>query len=147
MAKTMASLQALPSSLLPRAWSRALIPFLFPFERLPRRLGKGRLYTGYVFHSVSTCKHIHRSGSCEKSRELPPKTKLWLANNVLRHENRLTARVCRRYRSAGERWRPEIRLCSQARVWASWTIQLPPLNLRYSLKWLSVFNNSDLIST
>ena len=38
MAKTMASLQALPSSLLPRAWSRALIPFPFPFERLPRRL-------------------------------------------------------------------------------------------------------------
>ena len=27
MAKTMASLQAFPSSLLPRAWSRALIPF------------------------------------------------------------------------------------------------------------------------
>ena len=29
-----------PSSLLPRAWSRALIPFPFPlpFERLPRRL-------------------------------------------------------------------------------------------------------------
>ena len=26
------------SSLLPRAWSRALIPFSFPFERLPRRL-------------------------------------------------------------------------------------------------------------
>ena len=23
---------------LPRAWSRALIPFAFPFERLPRRL-------------------------------------------------------------------------------------------------------------
>ena len=34
----MASLQAFPSSLLPRAWSRALIPFPFPFERLPRRL-------------------------------------------------------------------------------------------------------------
>ena len=29
MAKTMASLQAFPSSLLPRAWSRALIPFPF----------------------------------------------------------------------------------------------------------------------
>jgi len=28
----------LPSSLLPRATSRALIPFPFPFERLPRRL-------------------------------------------------------------------------------------------------------------
>ena len=28
----------LPSSLLPRAWCRALIPFPFPFERLPRRL-------------------------------------------------------------------------------------------------------------
>ena len=27
-----------PSSLLPRAWSRALIPFPFPFECLPRRL-------------------------------------------------------------------------------------------------------------
>ena len=26
------------SSLLPRAWSRVLIPFPFPFERLPRRL-------------------------------------------------------------------------------------------------------------
>ena len=38
MAKTMASLQAFPSSLLPRAWSRALIPFPFPFQRLPRRL-------------------------------------------------------------------------------------------------------------
>ena len=33
-----ASLQAFPSSLLPRTWSRALIPFPFPFERLPRRL-------------------------------------------------------------------------------------------------------------
>ena len=33
----MASLQAFPSSLLPRARSRALIPFPFPFERLPRR--------------------------------------------------------------------------------------------------------------
>ena len=38
MAKTMASLQAFPSSLLPRAWYRALTPFPFPFERLPRRL-------------------------------------------------------------------------------------------------------------
>ena len=38
MAKTIASLQAFPSSLLPRAWSRAPIPFPFPFERLPRRL-------------------------------------------------------------------------------------------------------------
>ena len=38
MAKTMASLQAFPCSLLPRTWSRALIPFPFPFERLPRRL-------------------------------------------------------------------------------------------------------------
>ena len=36
----MASLQAFPSSLLPRAWSRALIPFPFPFELLPRRLVK-----------------------------------------------------------------------------------------------------------
>ena len=27
-----------PSSLLPRVWSRALIPFPFPFQRLPRRL-------------------------------------------------------------------------------------------------------------
>ena len=27
-------------SLLPLAWSRALIPFPFPFERLPRRLAK-----------------------------------------------------------------------------------------------------------
>ena len=27
-----------PVPLLPRAWSRALIPFTFPFERLPRRL-------------------------------------------------------------------------------------------------------------
>ena len=27
-----------PSSLLLRAWSRALIPFPFPFERLPLRL-------------------------------------------------------------------------------------------------------------
>ena len=35
----MASLQAFPSSLLPRAWSRALILFPFLFERLPRRLG------------------------------------------------------------------------------------------------------------
>ena len=25
-------------SLLPRSWSRALIPFSFPFERLPRKL-------------------------------------------------------------------------------------------------------------
>ena len=33
-----ACLQGFPSSLLPRARSRALIPFPFPFERLPRRL-------------------------------------------------------------------------------------------------------------
>ena len=38
MAKTIAFLQAFPSSLLPRARSRALIPFPFPFERLPHRL-------------------------------------------------------------------------------------------------------------
>ena len=38
MAKTMASLQAFPSYLLPRAWSWALIPFPFPFESLPHRL-------------------------------------------------------------------------------------------------------------
>ena len=38
MAKTIACLQAFPSSLLPRARSRALIPFPFPFERLPHRL-------------------------------------------------------------------------------------------------------------
>ena len=30
--------RSFPSSLLPRAWSRDLIPFPFPFERLPRRL-------------------------------------------------------------------------------------------------------------
>ena len=34
----MASLQAFASSLLPRAWSLAQIPFPFPFEHLPRRL-------------------------------------------------------------------------------------------------------------
>ena len=38
MARTMASLQAFPSTVLSRAWSRAVIPFPFPFERLPRRL-------------------------------------------------------------------------------------------------------------
>ena len=38
MAKTFASLQAFPSSLLPRERSRAQIPFPFPFERLPRKL-------------------------------------------------------------------------------------------------------------
>ena len=32
-----------PSSLLPRARSRALIPFPFPFERLPRRLSFSQL--------------------------------------------------------------------------------------------------------
>ena len=43
MAKTMASLQVFPSSLLSRAWSPALIPFPFPFERLPRSLA-GSVY-------------------------------------------------------------------------------------------------------
>ena len=39
MAKTMACLSELAGvPLLPRARSRALIPFPFPFERLPRRL-------------------------------------------------------------------------------------------------------------
>ena len=33
-----------PSSLLPRARSRALIPFPFPFERLPRRLPLSKVY-------------------------------------------------------------------------------------------------------
>ena len=42
-------------------------------------------------------------------------TKLWLANNVLRRENRLAARVRKRYFSSGEKRRPEIRLCLQAR--------------------------------
>ena len=37
----MACLQAFPSSLLPRAGSRALIPF--PFERLPHILGNEQL--------------------------------------------------------------------------------------------------------
>ena len=32
------AIASLPSSLLPRAWPRALPPFPFPFERLPRRL-------------------------------------------------------------------------------------------------------------
>ena len=47
MAKTMASLQAFPSSLLPRTLSRALITFPFRFERLPRRLTrvKGEKWT------------------------------------------------------------------------------------------------------
>ena len=49
----MASLQAFPSSLLPRAWSRALIPFPFLFERLPRRLLINYPYIGYhVSYSV-----------------------------------------------------------------------------------------------
>ena len=49
MAKTVASLQAFPSSLLPHTWSRALIPFPFPFERLPRRLERGEdLYYKYM---------------------------------------------------------------------------------------------------
>ena len=48
MAKTMAFLQAFHSSLLPRLRSRALIPFPFPFERLPRRLSKN-LYQKFVF--------------------------------------------------------------------------------------------------
>ena len=47
--KTMASLQAFPSSLLPHARSRALIPFPFPFERLPRRLLQRQLYRQCLF--------------------------------------------------------------------------------------------------
>ena len=48
----MASLQAFPSSLLPRAWSRALIPFPFPFERLPRRLSYCHLRNKQKVHVV-----------------------------------------------------------------------------------------------
>ena len=42
MVKAMASLQAFPSFLLAGAWSRALIPFLFPFERLACGLTENR---------------------------------------------------------------------------------------------------------
>ena len=41
-------------SLLPRAWSRALIPFPFPFERLPRRLVTLGLI--YILQSRQRCK-------------------------------------------------------------------------------------------
>ena len=41
-----------PSSLLPRAWSRALIPFPFPFERLPRRLKRQSLSTAVLFRTT-----------------------------------------------------------------------------------------------
>ena len=61
MAKTMASLQALPSSLLPRPWSRALIPFPFPFERLPRRLAgvpQGTKLGPSLFLRGFQCGHI-----------------------------------------------------------------------------------------
>ena len=52
MAKTMASLQAFPSYLLPRAWSWALIPFPFPFERLPHRLIRARgIIVKLLFHA------------------------------------------------------------------------------------------------
>ena len=43
-----------PFSILPRAWSRALIPFTFPFERLPRRLG-GRLAN--IIPDTFSCQH------------------------------------------------------------------------------------------
>ena len=43
MAKTFASLQAFPFSLLPHAWSHALIPFPVSFECLPRAF-----HTGYI---------------------------------------------------------------------------------------------------
>ena len=57
----MASLQAFPSSLLPRA----LIPFPFSFERLPLRLSKPRMalllstYTSLIIHLVCPPKILH----------------------------------------------------------------------------------------
>ena len=43
-----------PSSLLPRAWSRALILFLFPFEGLPRKLKHLSLSTAVLFRTTIT---------------------------------------------------------------------------------------------
>ena len=43
-----------PSSLLPPAWSRALIPFPSPFERLPRRLKRQSLSTAFQFRTTIT---------------------------------------------------------------------------------------------
>ena len=47
--------------LLPRAWSRALIPFPFPFERLPRRLAgvpQGTKLGPSLFLRGFQCGHI-----------------------------------------------------------------------------------------
>ena len=48
-----------PSSLLPRARSRALIPFLFPFERLPRRLRFSQL-TKKILGTLLFCSFLYR---------------------------------------------------------------------------------------
>ena len=47
-----------PSSLFPRAWSRALILFLFPFERLPRRLKRQSLSTTTVVFRTTITRTI-----------------------------------------------------------------------------------------
>ena len=54
---------AFPSSLLPRAWSRALIPFPFPFESLPRRLSAPK-FRGRK-RNLSWCVYVLRKTSHE----------------------------------------------------------------------------------
>ena len=50
-----------PSSLLPRAWSRALVPFPFPFERPPRKL---------------TCCSGSRQRECMRTAQIGPDLRL-----------------------------------------------------------------------
>ena len=53
-----------PSSLLPRAWSRALIPYPFPFERVPRRLTVSFLCSNLQFSTKDVDNDLHNTGNC-----------------------------------------------------------------------------------
>ena len=78
-------LQACPSSLLPRAWSRALIPFPFPFERLPRRLRRNiksnklihlEPYDYRIYNVNIDLRHQHGISLAESQTSPPGETSL-----------------------------------------------------------------------
>ena len=101
MVETMASLQVFPSFLLPRAWSRALIPFPFPFERLPCRLRR----------NIKSNKLIHLEPYDYRIYNV---TLIYVISMEFLTES-LTSPLAKRPSAGGEELGAEKRLYSQAR--------------------------------
>ena len=101
MVETMASLKAFPSFLLPRAWSRALIPFPFPFERLPCRLRR----------NIKSNKLIHLEPYDYRIYNV---TLIYVISMEFLTES-LTSPLAKRPSAGGEELGAEKRLYSQAR--------------------------------